>query len=390
MRSDSHPVTAGAATGALQELAATSLSRAPCGVTLMDLEARCLWSNHAFAAMLGYGPQEIVGKSISDLTFREDLPQQEELHRQGLSGQLDGWDYIKRYVSRDGALVWAHMRSWVVRDDDGRPLHLASLITDVSGRDAALHAAIHTLLGAACGGAAVARLPRWRQISAGQLDSGLDAPEARPQGDPDADGSGADGGGGYTLSLREVAKMLATSTSTIRRWTDDGRLPTRRTAGGHRRFRLADVERLRDARHVHSDLRSPAFPPQALPFVAAVLRDSGLAIARSAVKGLYAGRPGWFAQPGAGSTLRDLVAGLALAYASGDYRHGEVAVKRCMREAQRNGASLAERYEFVQLFDVALRRCLHARGCLREEQIGAARAAAAICHQVLVDAERPA
>jgi PAS domain S-box-containing protein/excisionase family DNA binding protein len=377
-------------TGALQQLAATSLARAPCGVTLMDLEARCLWSNQAFAAMLGYGAQEIVGKTVSDLTFREDLPQQEELHRQGLSGQLDGWDYIKRFVSRDGALVWAHMRTWVVRDDDGRPLHLASLVTDVSGRDAALHAAIHTLVGAACGGVAVARLPRWRQLSAGQLGSGVDALATAPLRDADPDGSSQDGGDGYTLSLREVAQMLATSTSTVRRWTDDGRLPTRRTAGGHRRFRPTDVERLRDARHVDSDLRSPAFPPQALPFVATVLRDSGLAIARSAVKGLYAGRPGWFAQPAAGTTLRDLVAGLALAYASGDYRHAETAVRRCVREAQRNGASLAERYEFVQLFDLALRRCLHARGCLREEQIGAARAAAAICHQLLVDAERPA
>jgi PAS domain S-box-containing protein/excisionase family DNA binding protein len=374
---------------ALEQLAAASLARAPCGTTLMDLDARCLWSNEAFAAMLGYGAEEIVGKTLSDLTFPDDLPQQQELYQQALSGELDGWDFIKRYVSRDGGLVWAHMRTWVVRDDDGRPLHLASLVTDVSGREAALHAAMQTLLVAASGGAAVARLPRWRQLSAGQLGPGdgalaitalRTAGPDRPSEDPD---------GGYTLSLREVAQMLATSTSTVRRWTDDGRLPARRTAGGHRRFRLADVARLRDARHGDSELRTPAFPSHALPFVATVLRDSGLAIARSAVNSLYAGRPGWFGQPAAGSALRDLVASLALAYAGGDYRHAERAVRQCVREAQQNGASLAERYEFVQLFCLALRRCLHARGCPREEQIDAARAATAICHQVLVDAERP-
>ena len=44
------------------------------------------------------------------------------------------------------------------------------------------------------------------------------------------------------LSLSEVAEMLGVHPSTVRSWADQGRLPTHRTEGGHRRFRRADVE----------------------------------------------------------------------------------------------------------------------------------------------------
>jgi excisionase family DNA binding protein len=44
------------------------------------------------------------------------------------------------------------------------------------------------------------------------------------------------------LSLSEAAGMLGVHPSTVRSWSDQGRLPTHRTEGGHRRFRRADIE----------------------------------------------------------------------------------------------------------------------------------------------------
>ena len=39
----------------------------------------------------------------------------------------------------------------------------------------------------------------------------------------------------------EVAGMFRVSTSTVTRWAKAGKIPCLRTAGGHRRFRKADV-----------------------------------------------------------------------------------------------------------------------------------------------------
>ncbi len=44
------------------------------------------------------------------------------------------------------------------------------------------------------------------------------------------------------LSLSEVAEMIGVHPSTVRAWANDGRLPTHRTEGGHRRFRRADID----------------------------------------------------------------------------------------------------------------------------------------------------
>jgi len=44
------------------------------------------------------------------------------------------------------------------------------------------------------------------------------------------------------LSLREAAEMLGMHPATVRLWADRDELPSRRTSGGHRRFRRTDIE----------------------------------------------------------------------------------------------------------------------------------------------------
>lgn len=44
------------------------------------------------------------------------------------------------------------------------------------------------------------------------------------------------------VSLREAADMLGVHPATVRNWADRGDLPTRRTPGGHRRFRRSDLQ----------------------------------------------------------------------------------------------------------------------------------------------------
>jgi excisionase family DNA binding protein len=45
------------------------------------------------------------------------------------------------------------------------------------------------------------------------------------------------------ISLRHAAELLGVHPATVRIWADNGDLPSRRTPGGHRRFRKADVLR---------------------------------------------------------------------------------------------------------------------------------------------------
>ena len=50
------------------------------------------------------------------------------------------------------------------------------------------------------------------------------------------------GGEGEWLTLGQAAKYLGVAQSTIRKWTDAGRLPAFKTPGGHRRYRRGDLD----------------------------------------------------------------------------------------------------------------------------------------------------
>jgi excisionase family DNA binding protein len=47
--------------------------------------------------------------------------------------------------------------------------------------------------------------------------------------------------GRRSLTASEAAAIIGVSVATIRGWSDDGRLPSHRTAGGHRRFELEEL-----------------------------------------------------------------------------------------------------------------------------------------------------
>ncbi|MAS35575.1 MAG: hypothetical protein CL610_16310 [Anaerolineaceae bacterium] len=49
------------------------------------------------------------------------------------------------------------------------------------------------------------------------------------------------------VSLRQAADMLGVHPATVRNWADEGKLPSRRTPGGHRRFRRSDLMRYAEA-----------------------------------------------------------------------------------------------------------------------------------------------
>jgi excisionase family DNA binding protein len=53
----------------------------------------------------------------------------------------------------------------------------------------------------------------------------------------------ARGGDGEWLTLGQAARFLGVAQSTIRKWSDHGRVPAFYTPGGHRRYRRADLEK---------------------------------------------------------------------------------------------------------------------------------------------------
>lgn len=52
------------------------------------------------------------------------------------------------------------------------------------------------------------------------------------------------------LSTTSAARLLGVHPDTLREWADEGKVPSWRTPGGHRRFRVDDLETFRQAEPV--------------------------------------------------------------------------------------------------------------------------------------------
>lgn len=106
-------------------------SRWPLGVALIGEAQTVLRVNQAFARMLGYSPDELRGKTASELTHPDDVALTEEAIRRLRNLDTDAFRTTKRYLARDGSVVWGD--ACVVLVDVGEVIAIA-LVADITER----------------------------------------------------------------------------------------------------------------------------------------------------------------------------------------------------------------------------------------------------------------
>ena len=104
----------------------------PFGITLSEgSHRRILQANPAFCQMLGYTPDELIGRSLVAITHPDETP----AHRifPSLDGVGPGWrTREKRYLAKDGAVVWARIRVSVFDPLGGGGPQLLAVVEDIT------------------------------------------------------------------------------------------------------------------------------------------------------------------------------------------------------------------------------------------------------------------
>src|SRR3569623_1592289 len=109
-----------------------AFEHAPIGIALGSPEGKFTRVNRALCELLGYTPEELVATTFQEITHPEDLNLDLENVRQVLSGEVRDYEMEKRYLHRDGHIVWALLSVALVRDEAGEPLYFISQIQDIS------------------------------------------------------------------------------------------------------------------------------------------------------------------------------------------------------------------------------------------------------------------
>jgi PAS domain S-box-containing protein len=101
------------------------------GVSLVDANARLVDVNTSLAAMLGYERHELVGMTIGDITHPDDVAGNLELFEDLLAGKRERYRLEKRFLRRDGSVVWGRINTSRLRSSRGAPGYVVAMIENV-------------------------------------------------------------------------------------------------------------------------------------------------------------------------------------------------------------------------------------------------------------------
>ena len=110
----------------------TAFEYAPFGICLSTPEGGILRANATFCRILGYSEAELIERGWLPVTHPEDRAASREQQRLLLRGQSSGEAFEKRYIRKDGTVVWTRVRISVLNAETGRPSHFVTHIEDIT------------------------------------------------------------------------------------------------------------------------------------------------------------------------------------------------------------------------------------------------------------------
>ena len=117
-----------------EELLRSAFDHAPMGMSVVAADGTWLRVNDAYCRMLGYERDELMGKGFRDLTHPDDVAEYDKFVAGVAAGRGDSLEGDRRYLHRDGSIVWVHVRAEVIRDQAGVPLYALSHLQDITDR----------------------------------------------------------------------------------------------------------------------------------------------------------------------------------------------------------------------------------------------------------------
>jgi PAS domain S-box-containing protein len=93
--------------------------------------------NQAFCDMLGYSRSELINRKWQELTYPEDVALTQAMVDSLMTGEKEMVRFTKRYLHKNGSIVWADVGTALRRDPDGQPLYMVTSINDITERNLA-------------------------------------------------------------------------------------------------------------------------------------------------------------------------------------------------------------------------------------------------------------
>jgi PAS domain S-box-containing protein len=103
------------------------------GKSLTSLDGKII-INQAFCDIIGYSQEEISTIKWQQLTHPADIEHDQQIVNSILSGERNTARWEKRYIHKNGSVVWVDINTSLFHDNDGKPLYFITSIIDITKR----------------------------------------------------------------------------------------------------------------------------------------------------------------------------------------------------------------------------------------------------------------
>ncbi|HTX43925.1 MAG TPA: PAS domain S-box protein, partial [Methanocella sp.] len=104
------------------------------GIAHVGKDFHFLRMNQRFCDFYGYSPEELFQLTFKDLTHPDDVKPSIELVGRLLSGAISSFTTEKRYIKKDGSIVWGSLTVSSIRGPDGRVQYCVPVLEDITAR----------------------------------------------------------------------------------------------------------------------------------------------------------------------------------------------------------------------------------------------------------------
>jgi two-component system sensor histidine kinase/response regulator len=104
------------------------------GLAITSLEQGWIEVNDALCETLGYSREELTRMTWSELTYPDDLEPDLQQFKRMLAGEIKSYALDKRFIHKDGYLVYTRLAVSHVRKPDGSPDYVLAMVEDISER----------------------------------------------------------------------------------------------------------------------------------------------------------------------------------------------------------------------------------------------------------------
>lgn len=104
------------------------------GMALVAPDGKWMRVNKKLCEIVGYSEPELLALTFQDITHPDDLEKDISLVTKALKGDVSNYTLEKRYLHKNGSVIWISLIVALVRDNDGQPLFFVSQIKDITDR----------------------------------------------------------------------------------------------------------------------------------------------------------------------------------------------------------------------------------------------------------------